>query len=220
MSRANGRKGTQRTPVAYTPEQRETGESPWQDPAGSPINSQTGNITHPVVTRQEVQSPPPMDEFRGMMAHGVPHQAHATSERAQAERGGPNDSGRHAPPVMRHEDPPPAAVPVYLVERGGGEASFRTAYPRSISVPVTGTEPARLCGRDARRNRIGLLNESSAHSARFAQNISTLSVGNGALLQQGQTSYLWIESQDELYIVSADATAFTVSIIEEFSQKD
>lgn len=224
MSRARGRNHTRpggfTDPGPDSPEGREIGESARQDPAGAPINSQTGNIVNRETVRQEVHTGEPMDQFRGVMAHGVPHEEDTTAERAQAQRGGPNVRRIRAPQPEKPRDLPPA-VPVYIVEQAGGPSSYRSAYPRHITVPAnTGADPVRICGRNPARVRIGLLNEDTATNIRFAQRPSDLNNGGGALLPWPVSTYQWYETQDELYAVTVSATLTVVmSVIEEFDQE-
>jgi hypothetical protein len=218
MSRASGRKNPTRQPRPGTPEGDEIGLSERQDPAGW-INADTGNIVNYETVRQPVESPPPMDEFRGVMAHGVPHEEHSTEERAQAERGGPNDVQRPSPPQHHQPREIPPAVPVFIVEEAGGPRVYRSASPRHLTVANNVNDATRLGGRNPKRNRIGLLNEDATTDVRFAVTPRDLNSGGGALLPHAQTSYFWFETQDELYANTVSATlTVTVSIIEEFDQ--
>lgn len=206
-------------PGPDSPEGHEIGESAWTDPAGSPINSRTGNIVNKLVVRQEVPVKEPLPLFRGPLAHGVPPEDDTTEERAVSERGGPNVGKARR---VRYEKPAerPPAIPVYLVEEHGGPEVIRTAYPRHFTVPDTANDPVRICGRDGRRNRIGLLNEDGTTDIRFAQSAAGLTNGGGALLAHGLTTYQWFETQDELYAITTSATlAVTLSVIEEFEQE-
>lgn len=226
MGRAHGKRNPVRPggfadpdPGPDSPEGHETGESARQDPAGW-VNAETGNIVNYETVRQQVAVPEPPEQFRGMMAHGVPPEHDTTEERAQAERGGPNAARtRRVPAGPVHPRPP--AVPVYLVESEGGPESFRTAYPRHVTVPAnTGADPVRVCGRDPRRNRIGLLNEDGTTDIRFAQAPGGLTNGGGSILFHGVTTYQWFETQDELYAVTVSSTLSVVlSVIEEFEQE-
>jgi hypothetical protein len=223
MSRASGRKNLPRAPQVSpdTPEGRDIGESARQDPAGSPIPGLTGNIANYETVRRAVPVGEPLDEFRGMMAHGVPHEEHPTEERAQMEREGSLAQHRpHKPPEPAKGAPRPPAIPVYLVEEGGGPATFRTSSPRHITVPAsTGADPVRVCGRNLDRVRIGLLNEDTSNNIRFAQRPSDLVNGGGALLPWPANSYQWFHTQDELYALSAGSGTPLLSIVEEFEQE-
>lgn len=223
MGRASGRKNPTRGPVPGpdTPEGREIGESARQDPAGSPIPGLTGNIANYETVRRSVPVGDPLPEHRGIMAHGVPPDGdQTTEERATMEREGTLAQHRPPrPPETARPAPRPVPVPVYMVEEQGGGDTYLTASPRHITVAAsTGTDPTRLCGRNPRRNRIGLLNEDTANNARFAQRPSDLGNGGGALLPWPNSNYTWLETQDELYALSVGA-AVIVSIIEEFEQE-
>ena len=222
MARARGRRNPTRPggfvdPGPDSPLGREIGESARQDPAGSPINSNTGNIVNHETGWQEVPTGEPLAEFRGPMAHGVPPELDTTAERAEAERG-PQHARRGKVSYERPAERPPA-VPVYIVEEHGGPEVFRTAYPRHITVPNTANDPVRVCGRGRGRNRIALLNEDATTDVRFAQSPAGLAGGGGALLTHGLTAYQWFETQDELYAQTISASLTVVmSVIEEFEQ--
>jgi len=182
----------------------------------SPIpGGETHIVNHPTV-RQRVPVGDSPAEYGAMEAHGVPPSDATFHDRAEAERG-PNS---HAPvrvataakPVKR-----PDPVPVYIVTEGAAADTILTASPRHITVPNNQADPVRVCGRNFRRNRIGLLNEDTATNIRFAQRPSDLTNGGGALLPWPTNSYMWFETQDELYAVTVSTTlAVTLSIVEEF----
>jgi hypothetical protein len=222
MSRAAGRKSnTPRQPVPGDPEADEIGLSVRQDPAGSPIPGLTGNIANYETVRQQVPvGDEAFNEYRGMMAHGVPNDSETTEERASMVRDG--GIAQHNPPSEPELKGPavkPTPVPVYLVELGGGSAPYITASPRNVTVPNTANDPVRICGRNIRRNRIGLLNEDTATNIRFAVRPSDLTNGGGALLPWPINTYQWFETQDELFATTVSATlTVTMSVIEEFDQ--
>jgi hypothetical protein len=220
MGRASGRKNTTpRQPAPGSPEGDETGLSTRQDPAGSPIPGLTGNISnYETVQQKPAVADGSFDEFRGMMAHGVPNASELTEERALMERDG--TIAQHRPPAPPEHHVPrvkPAPVPVYLTQPQGGAETFLSASPRHLTVPAAGSDPARVCGRSPKRNRIGLLNEDTANNIRFAVRIGDLSTGGGALLPWPVNSYTWLETQDELYAISV-GPAVVLSVIEEFEQ--
>ena len=223
MGRASGRKNLPREPQPEpdSPEGRDIGESARQDPAGSPIPGLTGNIANYETVRRAVPVGDPLPEHRGMMAHGVPPDGdQSTEERATMVREGTLAQHRPpGPPEVARQAPRPVPVPVYLVEEQGSGDVYLTASPRHVTVAAsTGADATRLCGRNPRRNRILLLNEDTANNARFAQRPSDLVNGGGALLPWPATSYLVLETQDELYALSVGA-AVVVSVIEEFEQE-
>lgn len=223
MSRAAGRKSnTPRQPVPGSPEGDEIGLSARQDPSGSPIPGLTGNIVNYEVVRQKPAAPLPeesFDEYRGMMAHGVPNDSDTTNQRALLEREGTLNPDRRTEPRLTVPQVRPAPIPVYVTQPEGGSEVFRTASPRSITVPNSASDAVRLGGRNPRRNRIGLLNEDTSTNVRIAQRPSDLINGGGALLAKSMASYVWLETQDELYAVTDSATlTVKLSIIEEFEQ--
>lgn len=204
MSRAHGRRGTGRTP----------------DPQyGSFDKGIPGGIRHVDANAPAGQQEPavaePLDEFRGMMAHGVPPLDVGHYNREMAEH------ARH-PYKPRYEDLPPAAspVPVYIVEGTAAPGVIRGAYPRSITCPAsTSAEPARLCGRNPDRVEIRLLNEDTATDIRIAADLAALAAGTGALLPWPSNTYLAIPTQGELWAIGATGSGTPrLSIIEIFEQ--
>jgi hypothetical protein len=206
MSRAGGRRGTGRAP----------------DPQyGSFDKGIPGGIRHvdanpdalATVARPAVAEP--LEEFRGMMAHGV---APGTGEHYQREM---QDHARH-PYKPEYEDLPPAItpVPVYVVEEAGGSRPFRSASPRHITVPAsTAAEPARICSVNPRRIEIRLLNEDTATDIRFGK-LGDLSGGGGGLLPWPANTYLALPTQDELFAIGATGSGTPLlSIIEIFEEQ-
>ena len=223
MGRASGRKSNvPRTPVPGSPEGDEIGLSARQDPSGSPIPGLTGNIGNYETVRQLPATPDEsFDEYRGMMAHGVPNDSATTNERGLMERDGTLAKQHRPPSPPEHAAPKarPMPVPVYVVTEGAGASTFLSASPRHIQVPATGGDPVRVCGRSAKRNRIGLLNEDTANNIRIAVRIGDLNTGGGALIPWPTNSYTWLDTQDELYAISAGSGTPLLSIIEEYEQE-
>lgn len=221
MGRAAGRKNsTPRQPAPGSPEGDEIGLSIRQDPGGSPIPGLTGNIAnYETVQQKPAVTDESFDEYRGMMAHGVPNDSQATNERALMERDGTlaKQHGPMTPPQHGAPTVKPTPIPVYVVEAQGGGGVYLSSSPRSITVPNTSTDPVRLCGRSPKRNRIGLLNEDTATNIRIAQRPSDLVNGGGALVPWPLNSYLWLETQDELFATTVSSTlTVLLSVIEEF----
>jgi hypothetical protein len=162
MTRGAGRKkNVPRQPVPGDPEGDEIGLSIRQDPAGSPIPGLTGNIANYETVRQQVPVPDEtFDEYRGMMAHGVPNDSQSTEERALMERDG--TLAQHNPPTPPEHSAPiarPPAIPVYLVEQGGGTHPVTTLAGQKISVPAKGVEAARIGSRDITRTDFYIMAE-------------------------------------------------------------
>jgi len=223
MGRASGRKNLPRAPqiTPDTPEGREIGESARQDPAGSPIPGLTGNIANYETVRHKVPVPEPLPEHRGMMAHGVPPEDTTAQERAQAERG---EHAPHQPPrpaKLAAERVSPPAVPVYIVEPAEGGRPLTTLATQKVTIPASGNSPARICGRDETRQTMYVMVETAAGAAgaaptgiRIDHEVGTLDVGLGALLRAGMAGYQELKHcQDELFAVSNDGSACTLSVI-------
>jgi hypothetical protein len=229
MSRASGRKNLPREPVlpgdpADDAQGKEIGESARQNPAGSPIPGLTGNIVnYPTVTQKPATPDGTFDEYRGIMAHGVPNDSETTNQRGLQEATGTIARQRQPPTPPQPAGPlvRPVPVPVYIVTEGAGARAYLTSSPRNVTVPPNANaDPVRECGRDAKRNRIGLLNEDTATNIRFAYRPSDLVNGGGALLPWPATSYLFLETQDELFACTVSATLSVImSVIEEHDQE-
>jgi hypothetical protein len=208
MSRAAGRKGTGRPP----------------DPAyGSFDKGIPGGIRHAdanpdaLATVTQPAAAEPLEEFRGMMAHGVPPQ---TGEHYQREM---QDHARH-PYQPEYSKPAPAIipVPVYTVERASGYRPLADASARRITVPAAGSEPAEICGQDENRSLVQLLNEDSTHNCRIgklenlAYDAQNQVIVGGARLPAAATGYTVLRIQGPLWAVSETSSAVVISVITEY----
>lgn len=222
MSRASGRKNTPRAPVAGTPEGDEIGLSDRTGAKGtSPIpGGSTGgpHIVNQETVRQKVPVPSDLPEFGGIMAHGVEPGTHTAHERGDAMRG-PNEI-KQPVPVYRKQDELPPAVPVYMVERGAGNKPLKTLAADVFTIPAAGSDPVRIAGRDKTRTHICLMVETAAGTGttppqgiRIDHEVGNLTLGKGALLRAGATSYFKMEFNDELFAVSTDTSAVQLSVI-------
>lgn len=227
MSRADGRHKKPRVAVEPdTPEGDYIGLSDRMTPGpekgqDSPIQSGPlggPHITNAQVMRQHVPIPVPRPEYRGIMEHGVPGSKHTTRERAEMER------GPHMPasivPKHREYAEVPAPIAVTIVERAQGSRPLRTVAGDHFTVPATGTAAIRIAGRDKTRTTIKLLVETLAGAAgaaptgvRVDHEVGNLDTGGGFLVRAGGTSYLDLPCNDELFAVSADGSACTLSVI-------
>lgn len=222
MSRANGRR--QREPKAEeikpgTPEGRQLGLSDRVQGHPSPIPGGRPHISNAPAVRHTVPTPPSEPEVGMGNAHGVQPGSHTNAERADAERG-PNTVHRTMPRPQHHpQHERPAPIPVFVVQDERNNV-LRSAAPHNITVPGTAAaDPVRLCGRDATRSEVMLLNESTTTDVRFAQRPSDLNNGGGGLLPWPGNSYMKIKTQDELYAISTTGTAVTVSVIQIFERE-
>lgn len=205
MSRAHG-KHTGRQPALSPQQDAEYGIEPARQIPGGETH-----LVNRQVIRQEVPAPEPLAQFRGMMAHGVP--PHETRDRKPPGK-------QHPVPAYAPEQKTRPAIPVYIVEDAGGSRPLRSAAPQSITLEASTGEARRLCGKDASRDSVLLLNESSSSDIRFAQRISDLVNGGGALLPWPGNSYLRVRTQDELWAISADSGTPAVSVIQEFERPE
>lgn len=150
------------------------------------------------------------------------HKYHGVPSDNEGYETPPDEVGRvpRAAPVPKVPD----AVPVYIVEGAAGKV-IRTASPRHVICPAsTAAEPVRVCGKDARRVKIGLLNEDTATDIRLGAARADLLTGpggalGGSLVPWPCNSYLWLETQDELYAIGAKGAGTPLlSIIEVFEE--
>jgi hypothetical protein len=228
MSRARG-KATGRDPVSAALDDirriigadGEDGTEPGvrrQEGIGEPRDIPGGlnHIANPPVKHQAVPVPEPEWPYRqSMLAHGVPPDEHGRHDRDPRLTGGQ----RGAAPVTPAAPPPPAAVPVYIVEKTWRDRPQAVADTRRVTLPVAGGEPAMICGANPARSLVQLLNENSTHNARFGQlRELTYDGANGVItggsrLPAGATGYTVFRSQDELYATSEDSTQVVISVI-------
>ena len=298
MTRAKGRKDDIRKPTADpdSPEGHGYGESVRTAGATSPIPGGRPHLTNPQTMRQKAPIAEPRPEFKGMMAHGVPPEAHTPHERAEHMRGPAEVRGPI--PKFEHLDPVIEPVPVSIVS--GGAKQLQTMAGQFFTVPAAGTECIRISGKDLQRSQIGLSVETrggsvnspavltptvpastvvaqnlnpyvatvviSANGAtitnvsvngvtvgvlagtyvvpvggsisitytvatptwvwsnpnatttapsgvRIDHEIANLDSGRGALISAQLASYTWLNCNDEMFAVSNDASACTLSVI-------
>lgn len=224
MGRASGKK-TPRLPIldellGATGDGRELTEGERREAGVGDTRDIPGGLNHLGQDEVVPQKVPVPDQewpfYRSDLAHGVPPDEAGHHDRVPVDRPKGGQSG-HA--KLEELVPPPLPVPVYIVEEAGGQDSVRTAFPRSITCPAsTAAEPARVCGLNPARARIGLLNEDTATDIRFAAELGALSAGTGALLPWPSNSYLWLDTQDELFAIGASGSGTPkLSIIEVFA---
>jgi hypothetical protein len=209
-----------------SPEGREIGMSSRMTGEPSPIpGGETHIVNHPTV-RQRVPVGDSPAEYGAMEAHGVPPSDATFHDRAEAERG-PNSHAPITVPPAAKVNQRPAPIPVYVVTEGSGVHPLRTATPRHITVPsVNGHDPVPIVGVDDRRTKVRLMNTDAANDIQIGQDLTSL-IGDsananktigGALLPHGMTSYMDIETQDELWAIALTATAsVTLNMIIETS---
>lgn len=212
MSRAHG-KHTGRAPVLTPAEDAEYGIEPERDIPGGETH-----LVNRQVIRQDVPVPDPLASHRGMMAHGVP--PHEFEDRRHPGR-------QQAPRVPQYaEQPRPRpAVRVVVVDDDAGPRPLRTTVTKHFQAPAIGAEPVLVCGQDVRRHAVYLLNEgvTSGTGVRIGTlNDLALDTANsvlvgGAILPNAMTSYLKLEGQSPLYLVSMDSKQPYVSVIVETS---
>ena len=164
MRGASGRKNPAREPGPGTPEGDEIGDTGRQGAKGtSPIPAGSTGGPH-IVNRQSFRQPVPvgeqLPEHGGMMAHGVPPEAHTAHERGDTMRG-PNEVKQPVPTYRKQPDGP-LPVPVYLVDRGVGSKALKTLATDKFTIPAAGSDPVRIAGRDKTRSHLCLLVETAA----------------------------------------------------------
>lgn len=202
------------------PEGREMGMSDRVQGYPSPIPGGKTHVTNAPSVRNKVPIADARPEITDLNAHGVQPGTMTSRERAEVMRG-PNSI--HAAPVPASEhgaggQPATAPVPVYIVETASPPEVMRSAAPHHFQLQASTGEGVRLCGRDRKRVRIGLLNESTSSNIRFAKDLRDLTNGGGSLLPWPSNTYLFLTTQDELWGISADSGTPVVSVIQEYDQ--
>ena len=213
--RARGKHTPRGLGAPNTPEGDGIGASDRMQAAPSPIPGGAVHLENAATVRQRTPVPDSPPEIKDLNAHGVMPAEHTARERAEFMRG-PNG----VKPIKPAFDAPavePVPVPVRIVQERSPRV-LRTSSHRRITLPASTGEPARLAGQDFNRVQIILLNESTSSDIRFAQNVRDLNAGGGTLLPWPGNSYLKLETQDELYAISADSGTPAISVIQEFEQ--
>lgn len=211
MSRAHG-KHTGRTPT-IDPDSREghaLGLSDKEIPGGRThlVNPVVPDPTKPAI-------PEPRPQFRGIMAHGVPPEG-GHHERKDSHH------ARQEAPAPASKTPRPTPVPVYIVTENSDAKPLLHSAHKHLTAPAAGNEPVSICGQDANRRYVRLLNEDGTHNARFGQlndlafDSANSKIVGGSILPKSMTSYLTLETQGPLYICSDDSGTPVVSVIMEY----
>ena len=131
-------------------------------PAGIP------HISNRAVVEQEAPDAAPRPEYRGHMAHGVA--TPAALERPQADQPMSQIHRRNAMEglaTFTHPDTPVeqlVPIAVEVVERGGPKTLHAASFLHYV-IPACGSMPVRVCGRDTRRRRVHLINETTPPAA-------------------------------------------------------
>lgn len=224
MTRAQGKHNRPRQPEQIypeTPQADEIGFTGRQQGDLSPIPGGNHHITNAPTVRQSVPVAEPRPEHHGILAHGVPPDTHTFRERADLERG--PDMPKFIRPQFAKTADRPAPVPVYIVASETDQPRLETIATDKFTIPATGTAAVRIAGRDPTRTHVSLLVETAAGAGgaapsgiRFDHELGNLDVNQGALLRAGGTSYFRFHCQDELFAVSNDGSAVTLSVVYEY----
>lgn len=216
MGRASGRRNLPREPrlpsgPADDAEGRQIGQSARQDPAGSPIPGLTGNIVnHPTVPQRPAVPDQVFDEFRGMMAHGVPNASETTEERALMERDG-TLARQHrppAPPELHGDVQLPAPVPVYITTLNAGGRPLGTIATTKATIPAnTGNDPVRIASRDLDRTAMYIMVETSGTGTATTPTVLSPPVPGTGVAQQNQNGF-----PVQVVITANGATITNVSV--------
>ena len=205
-----------RQPEAVDPDSAEgrgLGMSDRMQGGPSPIPGGRVHIVNAESMPQQVPVPDSRPEILDQNAHGVPPGTHTARESMR----GPNNF-RPLVPAHAGVDRGPEPVPVYIVENASDPRVLRASAPHHIQLHASTGEAVRLCGQDSTRVRVLLLNESTSSDIRFGTSFAEVTNGNGALLPWPSNTYLALNTQDELYGISADSGTPKISIIQEFEQ--
>jgi hypothetical protein len=206
------------TPVPAHPEHATAEQIAEFGLAGPPLPAGIAHPGYDEVQRERLHPKIPPPYYSGIMAHGVPVDLEHPPNHGRIA---PTPQARHGHeaaviPLHQPVEHEPDPVPVYIVERaGGGKGRMETATDVRTA-PVSGSDPIRLTSQDLRRSRVALLNEDGTNDARISKSLADLAMGKGILLKHGATTYLWIETQDDLYAVGATSAAVAISVIQEY----
>ena len=136
------------------------------------------------------------------MSHGVPVPPEHGGRPAPAEH---ERAALAATRKAEHDElaPLPDPVPVYIVDSGGGARPLKRAAMRVVPMQAAGADPIVLVPRNPHRSSVRLLNESGS-PVRLLYDLANT---GGALLPANMTSYLEVDTEDEIcaYVPSAPA---------------
>lgn len=174
------------------------------------------HVANPAAPAQDVPVPVPEWPYRRAdLAHGVP------PDEAGRQFRDPRLSGGQRGAAVLDEPPAPGLppVPVYIVERTGGNRPQAYADTRHLTVPAASAEPVMLCPANPARSLVQMLNEDSSHNVRFGRledlqyDAQNAVVTGGARLPSGASGYTILRTQDALYAVSETSSAVVISVI-------
>ena len=182
---------------------------------GGDVHVQNAPTVRNTVLKERASKP----EHRGIMAHGVEPDQHTTHERAHQEAHGSNNV-KTSPPHYIAPDPGIPPVPVYVVAAPGGPRPLKTFAADFVTIPAQGNTPVRICSRDFNRTGIKVLVETQAGlngaaptGVRISRSRGDLDIGRGALLSSTVNSWVDFEVNDELFAISNDGSACTVTVL-------
>lgn len=231
MTRAHGKHGPRVAAGVDPAKDRYEGVSERTDPGGarSPIPGGSIHLTNHPAVPLEVPAPAPGPEYAGMMAHGVPAGPATTHDRAESMRGGDHPVRSPRPPAAVKPAALDRPVPVYVVPGPGRRKMIDKMSASVVTVPGTtaaGVDAVRVVGRNLNRTSLMLSVVTNAGSGTAApQGIivsssrADLAAGKGAFLHAGMTNYVTLDPfNDELFAVSQDGSACTLSYIQLYGQ--
>jgi hypothetical protein len=151
--------------------------------------------------------------YSGGMAHGVETDVHHGG-RPSPKPGERTELEATRADTAREMGSPPDPVPVYIVKKGAGARPLTRAALLRRTVPAVGGDPFILVPKDPHRRTVQLLNES-ANKVRLTYDPTAqpaAAPGTGALLPASMTSYLTIETQDEIWAWNEPGSSGTADV--------
>lgn len=220
MTRAYGKHGPRKPPEVEVEEslgeRHEAAEGDYvRLPGGRP------HLQNPLIHKEKVPVPERREFYRGIMAHGVPVDEHGLHDRDPRLLGvlGRDTPGRLGSLEADKLPEYPTPVPVVIVQAGVQRRPLKHTAMRHFMAPAISAEPESICGQDLNRISVKLLNTDSSHNAWIGQlndlvvDFQNTKVVGGAMLPKSQTSYLTIETQGPLYVISDDTGTPVISVI-------
>jgi hypothetical protein len=148
------------------------------------------------------------------MAHGVVTEEIHHGGRPTAR---PEDRAAYAATrelVAEEVAPKLDPVPVVIVTPGSGARPMSRAALRQVVIEVAGSDPQVLVPRNPHRSSVRLLNEST-NTVRITADLANI---GGALLPASMTSYLEVDTEDEIcaYQPAGNTGTAAISVIEQY----
>jgi hypothetical protein len=170
-------------------------------------------LNHPVAPHMPLDPGPYKDQFRGVLAGGVPH-VPATSKPKEDQFETAHKMATVNPqlsPERQQMYMPPRPTPVYVVDRPSGTRAMSRMSAYQLQINAAVSEQALV--RDKHRTHATIINETTGSSVRIGY--TSIGAQSGFLIP-GLTSSPRFESQDAVWVYNPGTVAVYVSVLSEY----